>query len=64
MLLHQAVTRTPDTQLSVTDLFTIGIGPSSSHTVGPMRAAASFAVLAALHGAPTALLANCSVRSP
>ncbi len=25
------------------DLFTIGIGPSSSHTVGPMRAAADFA---------------------
>jgi len=25
--------------LSVLDLFTIGIGPSSSHTVGPMRAA-------------------------
>jgi L-serine dehydratase len=38
--------------LSVTDLFTIGIGPSSSHTVGPMRAAASFATLAALHGQP------------
>ncbi|WP_229715147.1 L-serine ammonia-lyase, iron-sulfur-dependent, subunit alpha [Subtercola lobariae] len=29
--------------LSVFDLFSIGIGPSSSHTVGPMRAAASFA---------------------
>jgi len=43
-------------QLSVTDLFTIGIGPSSSHTVGPMRAAASFAVLAALHGEPRKLL--------
>ena len=28
--------------LSVFDLFTIGIGPSSSHTVGPMRAAHSF----------------------
>jgi len=28
--------------LSVFDLFSIGIGPSSSHTVGPMRAAASF----------------------
>ncbi|NVJ90909.1 MAG: L-serine ammonia-lyase [Methylocystaceae bacterium] len=27
-----------DTNLSVVDLFTIGIGPSSSHTVGPMRA--------------------------
>jgi L-serine dehydratase len=30
--------------LSVFDLFRIGIGPSSSHTVGPMRAARSFAV--------------------
>jgi L-serine dehydratase len=40
-------------QLSVRDLFTIGIGPSSSHTVGPMRAAASFAVLALLHGVPS-----------
>ena len=26
------------------DLFTIGIGPSSSHTVGPMRAARAFAL--------------------
>jgi L-serine dehydratase len=29
--------------VSVFDLFKIGIGPSSSHTVGPMRAAAMFA---------------------
>ncbi|MBH3310756.1 MULTISPECIES: L-serine ammonia-lyase [Pseudomonas] len=29
--------------ISVFDLFKIGIGPSSSHTVGPMRAAATFA---------------------
>lgn len=29
--------------VSVFDLFKIGIGPSSSHTVGPMRAAAQFA---------------------
>lgn len=28
--------------LSVFDLFSIGIGPSSSHTVGPMRAAGEF----------------------
>ncbi len=28
--------------LSVLDLFTVGIGPSSSHTVGPMRAASRF----------------------
>jgi len=55
--LHQAIepASRPGPQLSVTDLFTIGIGPSSSHTVGPMRAAASFAVLATLHGAPVSL---------
>lgn len=35
--------------ISVFDLFTVGIGPSSSHTVGPMRAAQRFA--AHLHGA-------------
>ncbi len=28
--------------ISVFDLFSIGIGPSSSHTVGPMRAARRF----------------------
>ena len=28
--------------LSIFDLFSVGIGPSSSHTVGPMRAAAYF----------------------
>ena len=33
--------------ISVFDLFKVGIGPSSSHTVGPMRAAASFAARAA-----------------
>lgn len=31
-----------ETNLSVVDLFTIGIGPSSSHTVGPMRAGYRF----------------------
>jgi L-serine dehydratase len=30
--------------ISVFDLFKIGIGPSSSHTVGPMRAARTFAI--------------------
>lgn len=30
--------------ISVFDLFSIGIGPSSSHTVGPMKAAKAFAV--------------------
>lgn len=29
-------------EISVFDLFSIGIGPSSSHTVGPMRAAKAF----------------------
>jgi L-serine dehydratase len=29
--------------ISVFDLFKVGIGPSSSHTVGPMRAALTFA---------------------
>lgn len=37
--------------VSVFDLFKIGIGPSSSHTVGPMRAARLFAKqLQGLHG--------------
>jgi L-serine dehydratase len=45
--------RSHDTaSLSVTGLFTIGIGPSSSHTVGPMRAGAAFAALACSRGAP------------
>jgi len=29
--------------LSALDMFSVGIGPSSSHTVGPMRAAGLFA---------------------
>ncbi|HEX8683510.1 MAG TPA: L-serine ammonia-lyase [Ardenticatenaceae bacterium] len=36
--------------ISVFDLFKIGIGPSSSHTVGPMRAARQFALLLEQHG--------------
>ncbi|MGH7297792.1 MAG: L-serine ammonia-lyase [Polyangiaceae bacterium] len=36
--------------LSVFDLFRIGIGPSSSHTVGPMRAARRFAASLEKHG--------------
>ncbi len=35
--------RGPDRPISVADMFTVGIGPSSSHTVGPMRAALAFA---------------------
>ena len=36
--------------VSVFDLFKIGIGPSSSHTVGPMRAARLFALRLAHEG--------------
>lgn len=32
----------PHSTVSVVDLFSIGIGPSSSHTVGPMRASLAF----------------------
>ena len=35
--------RSPAGSFSILDFFSIGIGPSSSHTVGPMRAAAGFA---------------------
>lgn len=37
--------------VSVLDLFSIGVGPSSSHTVGPMRAAHAFARSLAASGA-------------
>jgi L-serine dehydratase len=37
--------------ISAFDLFSIGIGPSSSHTVGPMRAAVRFAREAGARGA-------------
>jgi L-serine dehydratase len=36
--------------LSVLDLFRVGIGPSSSHTVGPMRIAARFLAHLGKHG--------------
>ena len=35
--------------LSVFDVFKIGIGPSSSHTMGPMTAAADFLDLLKAH---------------
>lgn len=38
--------------VSTFDLFKIGIGPSSSHTVGPMRAAARFVERWLVEGAP------------
>ena len=40
-----------DRPISVAELFTIGVGPSSSHTVGPMRAAFDFAQRVAGQGA-------------
>src|SRR5688500_11905193 len=40
------------TMTGVSDMFRIGVGPSSSHTVGPMRAAAACAK--ALEGRPFA----------
>ncbi len=36
------MTSPPPAYVGVFDLFTVGIGPSSSHTVGPMRAARDF----------------------
>jgi len=43
--------RNLDRPISVAELFTIGIGPSSSHTVGPMRAAFDFGQRALGQGA-------------
>lgn len=45
--------------LSVFDIFKIGIGPSSSHTVGPMKAALAFAQLLKDKGL---LLRTCRIR--
>ncbi len=42
--------------ISVFDIFKIGIGPSSSHTVGPMRAAALFAGVLQASGALAATI--------
>lgn len=42
----------PTQFVGVFDLFKIGIGPSSSHTVGPMRAANEFIAWAASHPMP------------
>jgi len=46
--------------ISVLDLFSIGIGPSSSHTVGPMRAARTFALDLEARGA---LSSTAAVRT-
>jgi L-serine dehydratase len=48
--------------VSVFDLFKIGIGPSSSHTVGPMRAAKMFTQRLASEGAlPLATRVKCEL---
>ncbi|WP_294392062.1 L-serine ammonia-lyase [uncultured Sphingomonas sp.] len=46
------MTATSPAAFSIVDLFTIGVGPSSSHTVGPMRAAADFAARVLDEGDP------------
>ncbi|MFL9842150.1 L-serine ammonia-lyase [Sphingomonas sp. ST-64] len=42
-------------QIGIADLFTIGIGPSSSHTVGPMRAGFRFVEAALDRGTPVSV---------
>jgi L-serine dehydratase len=57
-MLDHSDTRTrtrADATIGLADLFTIGIGPSSSHTVGPMRAALAFAEAALDRGTPVAV---------
>ena len=43
--------------ISIFDIFKIGIGPSSSHTVGPMKAAHAFAEQLAASGKPVSTVA-------
>ncbi len=45
MILQRSSQLAQAMNLSALDLYTIGIGPSSSHTVGPMRAARRFVAL-------------------
>jgi L-serine dehydratase len=47
MIVRAQFTKALRMSLSVFDIFKIGIGPSSSHTMGPMNAARSFAQLLA-----------------
>ena len=42
----------PVSSISILDIFKIGIGPSSSHTVGPMKAAGAFVNRVAQSGGP------------
>jgi L-serine dehydratase len=39
--------------VSALDMFSVGIGPASSHTVGPMRAATAFAAQIGTAAIPT-----------
>jgi L-serine dehydratase len=48
--------------ISAFDLFKIGIGPSSSHTVGPMRAAGMFAAALAAANLPASEIAGIRVE--
>ncbi|MFY9935076.1 MAG: L-serine ammonia-lyase [Streptosporangiaceae bacterium] len=57
--------------ISVFDLFKVGIGPSSSHTVGPMKAARMFAaglrddgLLSQVHGVRVALYGSLGLTGP
>ncbi len=44
MIKHEKPAKSPEyaSEIEFSDLFKLGIGPSSSHTVGPMRAAGMF----------------------
>ena len=58
MLCQSAADTKAATPFSVVDLYTIGVGPSSSHTVGPMRAAFRFA--ARVEREPSGVVKNVS----
>lgn len=53
--LSDAAMRRAQATIGLADLFTIGIGPSSSHTVGPMRAGSAFAAAALDRGVPASV---------
>ncbi|RKP23720.1 hypothetical protein SYNPS1DRAFT_18168, partial [Syncephalis pseudoplumigaleata] len=50
--------------VSTFDLFSIGIGPSSSHTVGPMRAAKIFINDLEEHGVLNKVISPAASPSP
>ncbi len=45
--------------ISIFDIFKIGLGPSSSHTVGPVEAAAAFAERLVQQGLAAQNRAHC-----